>query len=1094
MEIEKKLKNRTIIAVLSVLLVLCSIYFYLSLRNYRQYLDWQIQKDSEIASVEIKHLLYTTNRLYRDKIQYFVNNPEIKQKFKSQQIDELYKIVFPYYSILKNEDPYHFVLNFYYKDHSLALNMETGPSEQIQSAAPLSLVTEVNNKQIKKSAFELYDGQLYYKIIEPVIAQGKYIGCVEFGIRENEIVQNISKEHDVIVGSLFDNQQMSDKLEQAFKDSPQKDNIIIHSLFHRDFFSNILKENNLFEKEKIIYLDKYYFTNVVKIQNSFEDEGFIGVIFLKDITKLHNAYQASVYRSLLIIFFILGITFLILHFSFNLLLNKFFNLQDSIDKRLAKKTKEIIDTNAELNQIFNTTGNSMRLIDSNYTILRVNRTFSMISGVSKEDAEGKKCYNVFPGPYCHTTDCPLNMVKNGEERVEQDIKKRNKSGRIIPGILTSVAFKGQSGEVLGIIEDFKDISLRVEIEENLRRSEQKFSTFMDNLPLGVFIKDEDFRSVYMNKYMDAVFSLEKCINKTPQEIFPEKYAQRVMHEDQQAINGNVLVVEEELPDKTGKLITYQTHKFRFRGEDNTWKIGGLSIDITQKKKTEYELKKLSNAIQHSPVCVIITNLKGQIEYVNPVFTKFTGYTPEEVSGQKVGILSNTESTRSIYKDIMITVSQGNDWQGEIQNRKKNGELYWEFASISPVRNHKNEITHFIIIAEDISTRKKHEKELLLAKEQAEEANRLKTAFLANLSHEIRTPLNGIIGFSSLLLDEDLPYEEKVKLNNLINENSQNLLKLIDDVIDISKIQSGSFKINTSKCYVNKLLLDLYVSFSVKIEQDPKKEIRLSLNKGIRQKDFSFNTDTIRLKQVLFNLIENAVKFTQKGFVEFGYSIVKDENKIQFYVIDSGIGIANDKFEMIYDLFRQVDESFTREYGGTGLGLTIAKKIVHHLGGEIWVQSTPEQGTNIYFTLPLENNHIDENQKNLVARPFSFDWKDKVFLIAEDIDTNYTYLKELLSTTNAKIIWAKDGKEAVDLCLKNKIDLVIMDLKMPNMDGYEAARKIKEFKHDLKIIAQSSFTQDDDKQKCLNAGCDNFIAKPILIENLFNAIHKAFSKN
>src|SRR6056297_22405 len=1094
MEIEKKLKNRTIIAVLSVLLVLCSIYFYLSLRNYRQYLDWQIQKDSEIASVEIKHLLYTTNRLYRDKIQYFVNNPEIKQKFKSQQIDELYKIVFPYYSILKNEDPYHFVLNFYYKDHSLALNMETGPSEQIQSAAPLSLVTEVNNKQIKKSAFELYDGQLYYKIIEPVIAQGKYIGCVEFGIRENEIVQNISKEHDVIVGSLFDNQKMSDKLNGAFKGSPQKDNIIIHSLFHHDFFTTLLKENNLFEKEEINYLDKYYFTNVVKIQNSFEDEGFIGVIFLKDITKLHNAYLASVYRSFLIIFFILGITFLILHFSFNLLLNKFFNLQDSIDKRLAKKTKEIIDTNAELNQIFNTTGNSMRLIDINYNILRVNRTFTMISGISKEDAEGKKCYNIFPGPYCHTADCPLNMVKNGEERVEQDIKKRNKTGKIMPGILTSVAFKGQNGDILGIIEDFKDISLRTKIEETLRRTEQQFSIFMYNLPLGVFIKDEDFRLVYMNKYMDAVYSSENCLNKTPTQIIPDKYAHRITKEDQQAINGNVLVVEEELPDKTGKLITYQTHKFRFRGEDNTWKIGGLSIDITQKKKTEYELKKLSNAIQHSPVCVIITNLKGQIEYVNPVFTKFTGYTPAEVLGEKVGILTHSESVQAIYKDIMTTVSQGYDWKGEIQNRKKNGELYWELASISPVKNSKNKITHFIIIAEDISKRKKNEKELVLAKEQAEESNRLKTAFLANLSHEIRTPLNAIIGFSSLLLDEDLPYEEKIKLNNLINENSQNLLKLIDDVIDISKIQSGSFKINTSKCYVNKLLLDLYVSFSVKIEQDPKKEIRLSLNKGIRQKDFSFNTDTIRLKQVLFNLIENAVKFTQKGFVEFGYSIVKDENKIQFYVIDSGIGIANDKFEMIYDLFRQVDESFTREYGGTGLGLTIAKKIVHHLGGEIWVQSTPEQGTNIYFTLPLENNHIDENQMNQAVRPFSFDWKDKVFLIAEDIDTNYTYLKELLSTTNAKIIWAKDGKEGVDLCLKHKIDLVIMDLKMPNMDGYEATKKIKKFKHDLKIIAQSSFTQDDDKQKCLNAGCDNFIAKPILIENLFNAIHKAFSKN
>ncbi|MEE4197772.1 MAG: PAS domain S-box protein [Bacteroidales bacterium] len=1094
MKFEKKLKNRTIIAVILVLLVLCSTYFSLSLKNHRQYLDWQIQKDSEVAGVEIKHLLYTTNRIYREKIQYFVNNPDIKQTFHAGEIEELYRLIFPYYSMLKNEDPYHFVLNFYTPENRLALNMETGPTESLKFAGSSSLVAGVNEKQNRKSAFELYDSQLFYKIIEPITEKGEYIGCIEFGIRENEIVENISREHDLIIGSIFNVQKISEKLKQNFSGSPREENLIIHSLFHDDFFKTIMAENKILEGGKVRYLDKYYFVNKVEVQNSFKDDGFAGVVFLKDITRLHNAFLASVYRSLLIIFFILAITFLILHFSFNILLNKFLNLQDNIDKRLAKKTREILDTNAELNQIFNTTGNSMRLIDTDFNILRVNRTFTMISGISKEDAEGKKCYNVFPGPYCHTADCPLNLVKNGEERVEQDIKKRNQTGKIIPGILTSVAFKTQNGEILGIIEDFKDISLRVEIEESLRRSEQKFSTFMDNLPLGVFIKDEDLRLTYMNKYMDAVFTSENCLQKTPREIFPEQFARRIIEEDQRAMNGELLVVEEQLPDKTGKLITYQTHKFRFRAADNSWKVGGLSIDISQKKKTEYELKKLSNAILHSPVCVIITNLKGQIEYVNPVFTKFTGYTPEEVLGEKVGILTDSESVKAIYKDIMSTVSQGNDWQGEIQNRKKNGEIYWELASISPVKNNKNEITHFIIIAEDISKRKKNEKELLLAKEQAEESNRLKTAFLANLSHEIRTPLNAIIGFSSLLLDEDIHHEEKVKLNNLINENSQNLLKLIDDVIDISKIQSGNFEINPSTCYVNKLLLDLYVSFSVKIEQDPKKDIRLSMNKGVRKKDFSLITDTIRLKQVLFNIIENAVKFTQQGFVEFGYSLVKDDNKIQFYVIDSGIGIANDKFEMIYDLFRQVDESFTREYGGTGLGLTIAKKIVHHLGGEIWVQSTPKQGTNIYFTLPLENKSLEESTSAQDSKSLAYNWKDKVFLIADDIDTNYAYLKEVLSSTHAKIIWAKDGKEAVDLCMKNKIDLVIMDLKMPNMDGYEATKAIKKIKQDLKIIGQSTFSHDDEKQKCLNAGCDSYIAKPIRIETLFKVINNTFLKN
>ncbi|MFO7829783.1 MAG: PAS domain S-box protein [Bacteroidales bacterium] len=1094
MDFEKKLKNRTIIAVISVLFILCSFYFYISLKNHKQYLDWQIQKDSEIAGIEIKNLLYTTNRIYREKIQYFVNNPAIKKDFQLRKTDDLYKKVFPFYSILKTEDPFHFVLNFYYKDNTLGLNMESGPTENVSTAAPQTLVSEVNQKQKKKTAFEFDDAQLYYKIIEPIIYNGEYIGCIEFGIRENEIIEHVSKNHDLIIASLFDADKISENLAYYFSSSPKKENIIIHSLFNKEFFASVLKNTQSINENRIEHLDKYYYIDIVDVQNSFRYEGFTGILYLKDITRLQNAYLASIYRSLLIIFGILAITYLILHFSFNMLLNKFFNLQDSIDKRLAKKTKEIIETNAELNQIFNTTGNSMRLIDKDFNILRVNRTFTMMSGISKDDAEGKKCYNVFPGPYCHTADCPLNLIKNGEERVEQDIKKRNKTGKIIPGILTSVAFKGQSGEILGIIEDFKDITKRVEIEEALQKTEQQFSIFMDNLPLGVFIKDENLKSVYLNKYMNHVFSAENCQQKKPQEIFPEEYAKRVISEDQKVLNGQVLIVEDQLPDISGRLRTYQTHKFRFRGIDNTWKIGGVSLDITQKKKTEYELKKLSNAIQHSPVCVIITNLKGQIEYVNPSFTAFTGYTPEEVLGKKVGILNDSVSPTSIYKNIMNAVLKGKDWQGEIQNRKKTGEIYWELASISPVKNHKNEITHFVIIAEDISDRKKNEKELILAKEQAEESNRLKTAFLANLSHEIRTPMNAIIGFSNLLLDEELPYEEKIKLNTLINENSHSLLKLIDDVIDISRIQSGKFEINKTNCYVNKLLLDLYVSFSIKIEQDPKKEIQLSINKGVKNNDFSIFTDTIRIKQVLFNLIENAVKFTQNGFVEFGYSILKNENKIQFYVIDTGIGISNNKFEMIYDLFRQIDESFTREYGGTGLGLTIAKKIVHHLGGEIWAQSTPKQGTNIYFTLPIESEKPITENKKLPSKEKNFDWKDKVFLIVEDMLVNYTYFEEVLSPTNAKIIWAKDGKEAVEMCIKNKIDLVLMDLKMPNMDGYQATKEIKKHKHDMKIIGQSAFTHDDEKLKCIKAGCDNYITKPISIEDLLSAINKAFSKN
>lgn len=1091
MDFENKLKNRTIISVLSVLLVLCAFYFTLEIKNQKQFIDWKIQKENELVNIEVSNLLQSTNQLYRDKIQYFVNNPEIKSKFHSKNFDELYRKIFPFYSVLKSEDPYHFEINFFSKDQDLVLDMETGTHDPNFKVNKKSVVYQSIKSKNKKTGFEVHQSQLYYKIAEPISFNGEYIGCIEFAIRENEIIKFLESNFNIHLASLFNIQHLDKGLLENFKYKQLSDHVIIRSLSNSSIF-NAISEKDLDSSQKFKYGNNYYYSNVIRVENNFIHEGLEGIVYVMDISNLQNQFQAVIYRSLAIIFLILLSTFLILYFSFNTLITKVFKLQNTFDKRLTQKTKEIVKANAELNQIFNTTSNSMRLIDNNYNILRVNRAFTVLSGISKEQAEGKKCYDTFPGPFCHTAECPLSQIKNGEERIEQDIKKKSKRGSTIPGILNAVAFRGENGEILGIIEDYKDITKRVEAEEALIKAEKQFSIFMDNLPLGVFIKDDNLRSIYLNKYMDQVYSNNNCENKTPEEIFPAEHAKRVIEEDKRVLSGEMLVVEDQLPNKLGKLKSYQTHKFRFRGVDNSWKIGGISLDITQKKKTELELKILSNAIQHSPACVIITDLEGNVEIVNPSFTQITGYLEKDVIGKGISLLHS--KSKDSFKEIKETILKGNDWQGEFLNKKKNGEAYWELASVSGVKNSEGDITHLVTISEDITLRKQNEKELMDAKEKAEEANRLKTAFLANLSHEIRTPMNAIIGFSNLLLDEDISKDEKEKLNKLINDNSHNLLKLIDDVIDISKIQSGDIQTNKGQCYLNKLLLDLYVSFSIQIENDPKKDIHLSMHKGSRNKDFSIITDPLRLKQVLYNLVENAIKFTKKGFVEFGYTVVEKENKIQFFVIDSGIGISNEKFDMIYDLFRQADDSFTREYGGTGIGLTLAKKVVDHLGGDIWVQSTPKQGTNIFFTLPYESGTSkfeleDANQE------VPFNWNNKVVLIADDIDTNYKLIEEALLPTKAKILWAKDGEEAVEICLQNNnIDIVLMDLRMPNMNGFEATKKIKEYNSNVTIIGQTAYAHDNDRSKCLQAGFDNYISKPIRIDTLLETINQAFNIN
>ncbi|MDA3781487.1 MAG: ATP-binding protein, partial [Bacteroidales bacterium] len=336
-------------------------------------------------------------------------------------------------------------------------------------------------------------------------------------------------------------------------------------------------------------------------------------------------------------------------------------------------------------------------------------------------------------------------------------------------------------------------------------------------------------------------------------------------------------------------------------------------------------------------------------------------------------------------------------------------------------------------------------------------------------------MNAIIGFSNILVDDEILPQERNKVNSLINANSQNLLKLIDDVIDISKIQTGEIELNKNDCFLNKLLLNLFSEFDKRIKSS-NKNIKLSINKAVKSEQFSIYTDNNRLRQILYNLLDNSVKFTKTGFIEFGYSI--DNSKIMFYVIDTGIGISEEKNDSIFELFRQADNSFTREYGGTGIGLTISKSILHKMGGEIWTRSVPNQGTTVFFTLPYE---ISESKFEDDNGTTEYDWNNKVVLIAEDGNANYLLLKEILDTTKANVLRANDGEEAVNICTENKnIDLVLMDIKMPKLDGFEAAQKIKSQNKNLKLIAQTAYSFNNEKTRCLNAGFDYYIRKPISV--------------
>ena len=506
----------------------------------------------------------------------------------------------------------------------------------------------------------------------------------------------------------------------------------------------------------------------------------------------------------------------------------------------------------------------------------------------------------------------------------------------------------------------------------------------------------------------------------------------------------------------------------------------ISLYIEQKRTEEFNLK-LSKATEQSPTIVIITTIDGTIEYVNPKFTEVTGYTFDEVKNKNPRILKSGEHDDSFYKELWNTISAGKEWKGEFHNKKKNGEFYWENALIFPIFNEAGEIIYYASVKEDITEKKQMLDELVAAKEKAQESDRLKTAFLQNMSHELRTPLNGILGFSQLLEDEDTNIQQIREYASYIESSGNRLLGLINNILDVSKIEAGVVTIRKKTFSLNRLVDELYKYFNIRFE---KKGIELELKKGLPDDKSLIVMDESRLNQIIMNLMDNAFKFTSSGKVMMAYEI-KENSELLFQVKDTGRGIAPEYQSKIFERFYQVDTSFSRGFEGAGLGLPIAKGLVENLGGRMWLESEEGKGSVFYFTIP----YINQEKEKSTAMGNSLNQnknknRQKTILIVEDDETSYYFLKILLKKRNYEILYANCGENAVDIChSRPDIDLVLMDIKMTGMSGLEATKKIKAMRPKLPVIAQTAYAFRTDKETILNAGCDDYITKPIRKEEL-----------
>ncbi|MEA3444633.1 MAG: ATP-binding protein, partial [Bacteroidota bacterium] len=391
-------------------------------------------------------------------------------------------------------------------------------------------------------------------------------------------------------------------------------------------------------------------------------------------------------------------------------------------------------------------------------------------------------------------------------------------------------------------------------------------------------------------------------------------------------------------------------------------------------------------------------------------------------------------------------------------------------------------------------RLKAEEDLKLAKEKAEESNRLKTAFLNNMSHEIRTPLNGITGFIGLLQDSEIDNEEKQGFFDIINKNSDRLIATVTDIMDISRIEAGLVKLTKTEVSVNEIIEEQYNFFNREAES---KGLELIYKPSVSDNESRIITDKIKLEGILINLIKNAIKYTEAGSITFAYAIknLKGKDVLEFYVKDTGIGIPANRMEAIFNRFEQADIEDTKVYEGSGLGLAIAKSYVEMLGGEISVSSQEGSGSTFTFNIPYTKKFVKEiDAKRKVNKEPQIALSNLSVIIAEDDETSIRLFDLMFKNVVSKITYTKTGKETIDLCRENpETDLILMDIRMPDINGYNATREIRKFNSDVIIIAQTAFGLTGDREKALEAGCDDYISKPIKRGVLFEMIRDCLDK-
>ncbi|MCF8229315.1 MAG: PAS domain S-box protein [Bacteroidales bacterium] len=739
------------------------------------------------------------------------------------------------------------------------------------------------------------------------------------------------------------------------------------------------------------------------------------------------------------------------------------------------------------------------VIHKDGVVLDVNKSFEFITGYSKKEAVGQNLFK--------------NIVsredfKKASEKVKQDhakpyqVKARRKDGAVIIAEIEGrdVVFRGEKVRIVAI----RDITEKVKAQESIIESEQKLQEAQAIGKIGSYETD------LTTGYWKGSVQFCKMFGFEPdQKYTQEEFAGIVHPEDREKVLNYFQECLEQKKDfnyeyRTINRLTRETiyvrsvSKVFYDHDGKPLKVFGTKQNITNRILAEKDIReseeKFRAIFNESPIGIEIYRSDGLQINANPASLEMFGISSfSEVERFNIfdGTSLSEENKSKLRNGEAIRYQATFDFEkvksmGQYDS-SKTGTAEFDYI-ITPLHGSENEIAGYMLMVQDITRRKRIERELILAKEKAEESDRLKSAFLANMSHEIRTPMNGILGFADLLKEPGLSGEDQRQYINVIEKSGERMLNIINDLINISKIEAGQVEISTSETNVNWQMSYLHDFFKPEAE---KKGLQIKMICSLPDTESSIYTDGEKLYAILTNLIKNALKYTDTGSVKFGY--YPKNGFMEFFVIDSGTGIPEDRQKDVFERFSRAHSFSDGTYEGAGLGLAICKAYVELLGGRIWVKSKAGKGSSFYFSIPVNKNKIKEMEQQSKNKGISKAGNsDLVLLIAEDDQSALDYLELLMQKQSKKIFSAKSGQEVIDKLQANPdIDLILMDIKMPGMNGYDATRKIREFNQDVVIIAQTAFALEGDREKAIEAGCNDYIAKPIKRSELSEIISKYF---